>query len=97
MKYYSPEAVAELRGKALATDLVIYRSDTRNESFFVCKRMKEWLSRHGFELNTMLEHGIPAVELLDKSNNDLVALMATESALKRRAKGVTDIIAKGVK
>ena len=81
MMYYSPETIEQLRAQAVATGLIIYRSDTRNESFFVCSRMKEWLARYGFELSTMLDQGIPAIEILNKSDNDLVALLATESAL----------------
>jgi len=95
MKYYSDSDIKKLREKAEAQNLIVYRSDTRNAAFFVCSRMREWLDRYGFPLERMLKQGIPAIELLDRSNNDLVALMATEAALLRRSRGVTDIIERG--
>lgn len=97
MKYYSPQDISALRKAAKKQGLIVYRSDTRNEGFFTCKDMKVWLERYGFDLQVMLNQGYAAIELLDKSNNDLVALMAVECALKRRARGVTDIVAKGCK
>lgn len=95
MKHYSDSDIQKLREQARETDLIIYRSDTRNAAFFVCSRMREWLARYDFPLERMLTEGIPAIELLDKSNNDLVALMATEAALLRRSRGITDIIERG--
>lgn len=95
MKHYSDSDIEKLREQAKTKNLIIYRSDTRNAAFFVCSRMKEWLARYDFPLERMLKQGIPAIELLDRSNNDLVALMATEAALLRRSKGITDIIERG--
>lgn len=97
MKFYDDKMIADLRKQAEKQNLVVYRSDTRNESFFTCSDMTNWLNRYGFDLQTMLKNGYSAIELLDKSKNDLVALMAVECALKRRARGVTDVLAKGSK
>lgn len=84
----------KLYDKASEMNLVVYRSDTRNESFFLCSDMRIWLERHGIPLERMLSDGVPATELLEVSNFDVVAVKATLSAIDRRRRGVTDVIAR---
>ena len=84
----------KLYDKVSEMNLVVYRSDTRNESFFLCSDMRVWLERHGIPLERMLNDGVPATELLEVSNFDVVAVKATLSAIARRQRGVTDIIAR---
>ena len=68
--------------------LRVYRADVRNSMLFYCADMRHWFAKYDMSFADFLEHGIDADELLEKSNNDSMAVKAVEVAKLRREQGV---------